>query len=164
LLRASEAEAGVAYVDSTPRPASLSSQARLQTASIDSAARGMHPSDQQALVIQFNECINRRDADGLAALMTSDHAFIDTADHVVSGREKVVGVWKGFFKAFPDYRNVFETFACKGDCVTVAGRSTCSDERLDGPAIWTAKIRDNQVAEWRVYEDSAANRRLLGIA
>jgi hypothetical protein len=40
----------------------------------------------------------------------------------------------------------------------------CSDVRLDGPALWTAKARDSKLAEWRVYEDTPANRHMLGIA
>ena len=34
----------------------------------------------------------------------------------------------------------------------------------DGPALWVAKASDDRIAEWRVYEDMLANRRLLGIA
>ncbi len=60
--------------------------------------------------------------------------------------------WKGFFDSFPDYRNILESVTFKDDTVTLIGRSTCSDERLDGPAVWTAKMRANQVAEWRVYD------------
>ena len=35
---------------------------------------------------------------------------------------------------------------------------------LDGPAIWTARIEDGKVSEWRLYEDTPANRARLGIA
>ena len=84
--------------------------------------------------------------------MTDDHAFIDTGDNILRGKEKVLEAWKGFFDSFPDYRNILETVTFKDDTVTLIGRSTCSDQRLDGPAIWTAKIRDNKVAEWRAYD------------
>jgi hypothetical protein len=44
------------------------------------------------------------------------------------------------------------------------GRSHCQEEPiLDGPAIWTAHIRDNLVTEWRVYDDTPENRRSLGL-
>jgi hypothetical protein len=36
-------------------------------------------------------------------------------------------------------------------------------QALDGPAIWTAKTSDGKVSEWRVYEDTKANRQRLGI-
>ena len=64
--------------------------------------------------------------------------------------------------SFPDYRNILETIASKDDTVLIIERSACSDKRLDRPAIWTAKLRDNKVAEWRVYDDTPEIRRQLG--
>lgn len=37
--------------------------------------------------------------------MTDNHTFIDSDDNVLAGKGKVLKVWKGFFGAFPDYRN-----------------------------------------------------------
>jgi ketosteroid isomerase-like protein len=101
--------------------------------------------------------------DGLAALMTPDHIFIDAANHTIHGSGKALEAWRGFFAAFPDYQNVFDSLVSNGDLVSITGHSTCSDKRLDGPAIWTARLRDSKVSEWRVYDDTAENRRLLGI-
>ena len=84
--------------------------------------------------------------------MTDDHVFIDTSENILCGKKKVLEAWKGIFDSFPDYRNILENVTFKDDTVTLIGRSTCSDERLDGPAVWTAKMRANQVAEWRVYD------------
>ncbi len=123
----------------------------------------MTTAEQEALVLQFNECINRRDRDGLAALLTGDHTFIDSAGHIIHGSEKVLQAWKGFFGAFPDYRNTFESLASKGDLISITGHSSCSDERLQGPVLWTARVRDGKITEWRVYNDTPENRRLLGI-
>jgi len=39
------------------------------------------------------------------------------------------------------------------------GHSECSVDILDGPAISTAVIRGDKVAEWRVYDDTEENRR-----
>jgi ketosteroid isomerase-like protein len=124
----------------------------------------MQDNNQQELITRFNEFVSARDLDGLAALMTHDHTFIDTADKITRGKEKALEAWRGFFQHFPDYRNLFDTFTIESDSVTVVGHSVCSDKRLEGPAIWTAKVRGNQVAEWRVYEDTPANRRRLGVS
>jgi uncharacterized protein (TIGR02246 family) len=86
-------------------------------------------------VIAFNEAINRRDVGALAELMTDDHTFVDSAGSVLAGKDEVLAAWEGFFESFPD----------------------------NGPAIWTAKTLDGKVSEWRVYEDTPANRRRLGI-
>jgi ketosteroid isomerase-like protein len=113
--------------------------------------------------VAFNDGINRRDLDGLAALMTDDHAFIDTAGGVVAGRRECLDAWRGFFESFPDYRNVFTSFAIRGDLVTIVGHSVCAEPSLAGPALWTATIRDGRVARWRVHPDTPEVRaRLAG--
>ena len=79
-------------------------------------------------------------------------------------KEACLDAWRGFFTAFPDYRNILEYMRATGNEVAVAGHSSCSDPRLDGPALWSAKLRGSQICEWRVYEDTAANRERLGLA
>jgi hypothetical protein len=59
---------------------------------------------------------------------------------------------------------VFDSLVVEEDQVVVVGHSLCSDARLDGPSLWVAKPSDGKLAEWRVYEDTPANRRMLGIA
>ena len=96
--------------------------------------------------------------------MTDDHTFIDSAGAVLSGRDAVLEAWRGFFEAFPGYRNVWAELTSRGDVLTATGRSVCANEpRLDGPAIWKATVRGDRVAEWRVYEDTPENRTALGL-
>jgi ketosteroid isomerase-like protein len=115
------------------------------------------------IVTSFNDCINRRDMVGLARLMTEDHVFIDTANSAISGKERCLEAWKGFFGAFPDYRNVFERVLVSSNRAVVIGHSTCADARLACPALWTARMEGGRIAEWRVYEDTSANRALLAL-
>lgn len=117
-----------------------------------------------AAAIAFNECITRQDLDGLAALMTDDHTFIDTAGTVIAGKEQCLAAWRGFFAAFPDYRNVFDQVRVDADCVAMAGESHCADPRLDGPALWRATVRGGFIAEWRVYQDNPHHRALLRLS
>ncbi len=39
-----------------------------------------------------------------------------------------------------------------------------SEEQLQGPAIWSARMDGDLVASWRVYEDTEHSRVLLGVA
>ena len=121
------------------------------------------PTDLTTIVLRFNDGINLRDIDGLASLMTDDHAFIDSAGTTTRGKDHVLAAWRGFFQSVPDYKNVFERVMAKGNVVTVVGRSTCSYAPLDGPALWVARIEDDKVAEWRVYEDGPETRTQLGV-
>jgi hypothetical protein len=47
--------------------------------------------------------------------------------------------------------------------VMVTGYSTCSDDRLDGPFIWTGKVESDQIAEWQIYFCTPENREKLGL-
>ena len=72
--------------------------------------------------------------------MTGVHTFIDSAGGRFPGKATAVEVWKSFFAAFPDSRNVFEAMTTNDDTVAIAGKSECeSSEELDGPALWTAR-------------------------
>ena len=123
----------------------------------------MNKDEQKAIVLQFNEYINKQNIDGLATLMTDDHIFIYSDNHIIHGKGKSLEAWREFFKLFPDYRNVFENLELQYGFIVITGHSICSDKRLDGPAIWTAKTKVNKVTEWRVYRDTPENRKQLGI-
>jgi ketosteroid isomerase-like protein len=117
------------------------------------------------VVTRFNAMINARDLDGLAALMTPDHTFVDSTGGTVAGRRGCVEAWRGFFAAFPSYRNEFSSIRATAGFVIVTGRSRCTElAELDGPALWTAVTDGDLVREWRVYEDTRPNRRALGVA
>jgi ketosteroid isomerase-like protein len=109
--------------------------------------------DPTEVVGAFNDAINRRDLDALAALMTDDHRFIDSAGGHTDGKPACIEAWQGFFATFPDYRNVFtDVTDAGGGVVTVRGHSTCSVPVLDGPARWRAVVSDDRVASWHVTD------------
>jgi len=101
--------------------------------------------------LKFNEKINQRDVEGLAALMTDDHSFIDSDGTVTQGKEIMKPGWGDFFSKFPDYKNIFNCVTVQDGIAVMVGYSTCSYKPLNGPNIWTAKVIGKQIAEWRVY-------------
>ncbi len=117
----------------------------------------------EQVVDEFNAAINRRDLAGLAERMTEDHQFIDSANAVLSGKAACLDAWRGFFDAFPDYRNTFTRLSTTNNVVAVEGFSSCSVAELDGPALWKAMVADDRIALWRVYHDTPANRAALGL-
>lgn len=112
---------------------------------------GMDSSGSIYVALKFNEKINCRDLEGLAELMTDDHTFIDSFGEMTRGKDAMKEGWRQFFEKYPDYRNIFTCVTMQNNVVVMVGCSTCSYKRLDGPNIWTAKIRDGRVSEWRVY-------------
>ena len=118
--------------------------------------------DPKLIALLYNESINARDLDGVINLMADNHRFIDTKNRV-ENKEQMKTSWKEFFEEYPDYKNVFHTVVSRDNFVILLGHSECSHPALDGPAIWTAKIENNQVVEWRIYLDTEENRQLLNI-
>ena len=103
--------------------------------------------------LKFNEKINQRDLEGLAELMTDDHTLVVIANNrgeTTKGKDVVKEGWREFFRKCPDYRNIFTCVTIQDNVVVMVGYSTCSFKPLDGPNIWTAKIRGGRVSEWRV--------------
>ncbi len=115
----------------------------------------------ETIVLQFNDCINKRHLRKLVNLMTDDHIFIDKEGTQIKGKQACEKAWNAFFNLFADYKNIFESIICHDDIVIMQGQSLCSDKRLDGKAIWTAKISNNKISEWRVYNDTPELRQAL---
>ncbi|NUP24921.1 MAG: nuclear transport factor 2 family protein [Streptomyces sp.] len=119
--------------------------------------------DLIGVVRRFNAAINDRNLDALASLMSDEHTFVDSEGGVVRGKPACLEAWRGFFAAFPDYRNTFDDLIVRGDVVAVRGYSVCSRPELAGPALWTARVSGAVVDEWRVYTDSPEVRREFGL-
>lgn len=102
------------------------------------------------IALKFNEKINQRDLEGLVELMADDHTFIDNSGNVTKGKGHMKEGWKEFFKNYPDYQNIFKSVTVQNDVVVMVGYSSCSNKLLNGPGVWTAKVRNGLVSEWSV--------------
>ena len=111
----------------------------------------------------FVDRINARDVDGLAALMTDDHRFVDSLGGVTAGRDTMRAGWAGYFRMVPDYTLEPAEWFADGEVVVLVGtaRGTYSpdgvggpDRRWQTPAACRAVIRGDRVAEWRVIADN----------
>ncbi len=122
------------------------------------------------VVHRFVDRINAHDVDGIAALMTDDHRFIDSLGAEVLGRERMRHGWGEYFRMVPDYRvEVQGTFA-DGEVVVLLGVARGTYTR-DGtlrpagawaiPAAWRARVRGDRVAEWQVYADNEPIRQRM---
>jgi predicted SnoaL-like aldol condensation-catalyzing enzyme len=123
----------------------------------------MSPTDPKLIALQFNEQINAHDIAGLAALMSADHTFIDRADQAVVGKASMLRGWTSFFAQFPHYFNTITRVESQGNLVVLHGYATW--DVVDAPdyAIWTARIENDLVAEWRIYADNEENRKKFGL-
>ncbi len=120
--------------------------------------------DPKRVALEFNEHINNQQLDKLADLMTEDHTFISTGEsEVVTGEKAMLDAWNDFFPAYPDYQNHFHRVESREELVIMVGHSTCQEDSLDGPAIWTARVVGNQIREWRIFEDTQEERKRLNV-
>jgi len=124
----------------------------------------MNKRDPKLTTLLFNECINNRDIEGLVALMTDDHSLVCNGHINTKDKNSSRDAWSSFFSMFPDYLNHFSRIESRDDFVVIIGKSTCSNEaKLNTKAIWSARIQNDKVSEWQVYEDCAKNRKKLQI-
>jgi SnoaL-like domain len=110
-------------------------------------------------ILAFIDRINAHDVEGLGALMSDDHTFIDAHGNQVTGREKMLSGWRGYFEWFPDYfigaADVFEDddklalFGFAGG--SFQGKPT---ESWRLPAAWKAIVKDGRVTLWQVFADT----------
>ena len=119
--------------------------------------------DPLEITLTFNDYITASDLHGIESIITDDHTFIDMQGNEVHGKKTNLEAWSRFFELFPDYENVFEETYVHEMIVTLRGYSSCSHPRMNTRGIWTAHVIDDKVSEWRIYEDSEENRKLLGI-
>jgi ketosteroid isomerase-like protein len=122
-----------------------------------------------AVAITFVDCINRGDVDGLAALMTADHALRVFAEPPLVGRAANVAAWRGYAETFPDYVIAPRRISVRGDVVAILGHTTGSHLGLPDAQerqltlIWLARIVDELVCEWTLIEDTPDNRLAFGL-
>ncbi|MEJ2211256.1 MAG: nuclear transport factor 2 family protein [Anaerolineae bacterium] len=139
----------------------------------------MDEPDLERVALAFVERINRGDVPRLMELMTEDHEFVDLTGDSFRGLALMQQAWTDYFRLFPDYQIQVETAAVNGDSVVLLGRSDGSlsaygqsalrrpdgslPDDLQGRAIWTARIRQGRVAQWRICADTPTARLCLGL-
>ena len=123
------------------------------------------------VALEFVRQINSQNVDGLCELMTDDHRFIDALGTVVEGRQKMRNGWTGYFRMIPDYQISFDEVFETGNVVAafgIAGGTYAPNGKLSQenqwqvPAAWRVEVRENLIAEWRVYTDNEPIRKLMG--
>ncbi|MFX0181669.1 MAG: nuclear transport factor 2 family protein [Candidatus Hodarchaeota archaeon] len=123
----------------------------------------MNVKDPKLIALQFNEYINNQDISGLTNLMTEDHTFIDREGKVDEGKESMTQGWITFFNQFPNYKNYFTMVESRDNLVILLGYAKWTTESKTDYAIWTAKIKNDRVAEWRIFHDTEEKRKKLKI-
>ena len=71
--------------------------------------------------------------------------------------------WRKFFEMVPNYKNTFTRIESYQNNVTIVGYAFWSDDQPHDSVIWTAKISNNLIQEWRIYNDTEQSRRVLNL-
>lgn len=124
----------------------------------------IHIIDKKILALQFNDCINNKDLDNLAKLMSDDYVFISKLNDIKKGKEYMLKAWIQMFNLFPNYKSVIHAVFSKTDSIILIGQSDGGSNILDGPCIWTAFFQNELISEWRIYEDNETSRNKLDIS
>jgi len=122
---------------------------------------------------RFVERINAHDPDGLAALLTTDHRFIDSLGGESGGVQTLRDAWRQYFRIVPDFQvEVVRAFVDEPEVILVGtARGTYTrngqlepSNAWSTPAAWRARIHADLVAEWQIYADNEPIRRCMARA
>ncbi len=107
----------------------------------------------KSVALKFVKVINSGDSEELIKLQTEDFTFIDMAGDVTRGQDG----WPSYFSSYPKYKIHVQHILKSGNGVAIIGKTTGShvppEVEEHENVLWTAKIRDGHVAEWRIYSD-----------
>jgi uncharacterized protein (TIGR02246 family) len=111
----------------------------------------------EKIVIKFVDRINAHDVDGLAAMMTEDHMFVDSDGDVAQGRDVMRKGWVDYFTNYPEYKIHISKICKSGKAVAILGATSGShvapEIEAQETVIWLAKIENGLVAQWCIYTD-----------
>jgi ketosteroid isomerase-like protein len=125
------------------------------------------------IVQRFVERLNAHDLDGMVALLSQDHRFIDSLGTEARGRDTLRKGWQEYFRMVPDYQiEVQRAFRDRAEVllVGVARGTYTADGKLNTvnawttPAVWRARIGGGLLEEWQVYADNEPIRRCMARA
>ena len=116
-------------------------------------------SNNKQTILAFIDRINAHDLGGLGELMSDDHTFIDAHGNQVSGRDKMIPGWSGYFAWFPDYYIEVTEILEDADKLALFGFAGGSfqnrpTESWHLPAAWKASVKDGRVTLWQVFADT----------
>jgi ketosteroid isomerase-like protein len=105
---------------------------------------------------QFVAAINSHNVKMVAALMSPDHLFVDSAGNQVQGAASMEAGWRSYFNMCPDYWIKIEDLVAQPGLALAVGHAGGT---IDGipwrtPAAWKALIGNGMVLEWRVFADN----------
>lgn len=120
-----------------------------------------------ATVNHFIAALNKHDVKEIYALLSEDHLFIDAGGQQVSGAEKVLAGWKGYFDWFPDYTIEVEQLFINGDTAALFGYASGTFAKADTaghwriPASWKAVVHEGKIKSWQMFADTRLTSEIL---
>lgn len=76
----------------------------------------------ERIALEFVECINNQDIEGLVSLMTQDFAMIAHEGDPEIGRELMKKDFEGCFSEYPEYRIHIEKWRFRGTILLLLGK------------------------------------------
>lgn len=122
------------------------------------------------VALRFVDRINAKDIQGIVALMTEDHRFVDSLGMEIVGRERVQQGWERYFRIVPDYYIEVRETVGDGPVVILLGvaqgtytadGTLRAENAWETPAAWQARVKGDHIAEWQVYADNEPIRRRM---
>ncbi|MFE7509129.1 nuclear transport factor 2 family protein [Promicromonospora sp. NPDC057488] len=136
------------------------------SSSTSTTTRTEQEAGNDALVREFVDAFEKKDAALLGSYLADDIVFENYGDPEIRGRAGLVAMWAGVFRNFAGVR--FETLhqAVDGDVVIaeqVHGLALAGGTLAPIRNLAVYEIRDGKIAAWRDYTNPLEAKRLLGL-
>lgn len=115
----------------------------------------MNKTATKRIVEAFTNAISANDIAAMALLMSDDHAFIDSRERRVAGRDACVEGWERWFEGNPGYANIVQSIVVRGDEAFVTGIIAGAGDRQSTHALWRVRCGGGKVVEWQIYHTGA---------
>ncbi|MBZ0201257.1 MAG: nuclear transport factor 2 family protein [Ignavibacteriaceae bacterium] len=127
-------------------------------------------SENAKTALKFVEAINSHSVKLISTLLTEKHKFIDGLGKSINGKEIATEAWSKYLKVFPEYFIRIDEVIEKDNIVLLIGQAKgklsesaakTKSRQFKVHAVWQAKVKNNLVAEWRIYGDNKPVYELL---
>jgi hypothetical protein len=125
------------------------------------------PTPEVATVLNFIDCINRGDIDGIDALIADQHTMQMFNEPPEVGRVSVVEAWAEYLRSFPHFEIHPHSYTAHRG-VAVLGHVTGSHVPFNATQprlvtiIWSAQVECRRIVSWRLHHDTPRHRMEFG--
>jgi len=106
-----------------------------------------------AVVHDYVDALNARDADRMKHLLHPECRFVDSHGFCLDGYEDSAAAVDAFLDLDDQFKVHLASMTMRGSSILMRGHTEARDERLARDTLWTAKVKDGKLLFWQSFGD-----------